>query len=84
MVVDLPGVGQRLTDHPIVDVYYKTKSDTRSTRFLRPESLKDKLKFMQAMIQYLILGTGGPMAMNVRVLFQMIILSLIDPIIFSS
>lgn len=66
VVVDLPGVGQNLTDHPVVDMYYKTKSDARSIRFLRPESLKDRFKYMLALIQYLILGTGGPMAMNVR------------------
>ena len=65
-MVDLPGVGQKLTDHPIVDIYYKTKSDARSIRFLKPESLKERFKFLQAMIQYLILGVGGPMAMNVR------------------
>jgi len=79
VVVDLPGVGQRLTDHPIVDVYYKTKSDARSTQFLRPVTLKDRFKFVRAMIQYLILGAGGPLAMNVRS-FYMIPLSLIDQI----
>ena len=79
VVVNLPGVGQNLTDHPIVDMYYKTKSDARSVRFLRPESLKERFKFLLAMIQYLILGVGGPMAMNVR-LFQIMLPSLIDQI----
>lgn len=64
VVVNLPGVGQRLTDHPIIDMYYKTKSDARSLQFLRPESLKDRFKFLLALIQYF-LGVGGPMAMNV-------------------
>jgi choline dehydrogenase len=66
VVVDLPGVGQKLTDHPIVDMYYKTKSDARSIRYLRPESLKERFKLLLAVIQYLIPGLGGPMAMNVR------------------
>ena len=66
VVVNLPGVGQKLTDHPIIDMYYKTKSDARSIQFLRPKSLKDRFKFLLAVIQYMILGVGGPMAMNVR------------------
>lgn len=79
VVVDLPGVGQKLTDHPIVDMYYKTKSDARAIRFLRPESLKDRFKFLLALVQYLILGAGGPMAMNVRSFFsKWCSLSLID------
>ena len=82
VVVNLPGVGQKLTDHPIVDMYYKTKSDARSIRFLRPESLKDKYKFFLAMIQYLVLGVGGPMAMNVRPFFQMMLLILDCSILF--
>lgn len=79
MVIDLPGVGQQLTDHPVVDVYYKTKSNARSTRFLKPETLRENFKFMRAMIQYLIIGAGGPLAMNVRS-FQMIPPSFIDQV----
>ena len=80
-MVDLPGVGQKLMDHPIVDLFYTTKSDARSIQFLRPESLKERFKFLQAMMQYFILGVGGPMAMNVCSL-QMMLQSLINQTFF--
>jgi len=66
VVLDLPGVGSHLVDHPIVDFYFKDKFDA-SSKFLKPKTISDVGKFFSAIAQYHILGTGGPLATNVSV-----------------
>lgn len=61
--MDLPGVGKRLVDHPVVDLYFKDKLNV-SAKFLKPGSLGDLGKVLKAVIQYK-MGKGGPLAMNV-------------------
>ena len=68
-VLDLPGVGQRLVDHPVIDLYFKDKLNI-SPKWLKPSSLSDFWKTLGAVFRYHVLGTGGPLAMNVRLLFK--------------
>ncbi|KAF8969203.1 hypothetical protein BDZ97DRAFT_1796561 [Flammula alnicola] len=63
-VLDLPGVGQRLVDHPVIDLYFKDRLNA-SPKFLRPQSLNEVRQALGAVIQYYVLGLGGPLAMNV-------------------
>lgn len=62
-VLDLPGVGQRLVDHPVVDLYFKNKLNN-SPKFLRPSNLREVGQLISAIAQYKS-GKGGPLAMNV-------------------
>ncbi|KJA26413.1 GMC oxidoreductase [Hypholoma sublateritium FD-334 SS-4] len=62
-ILDLPGVGQRLVDHPVVDLYFKDKNNL-SPKWLKPSSLSDVWKTLGAVFRYHVLGTGGPLAMN--------------------
>jgi choline dehydrogenase len=64
-IVNHPGVGQRLVDHPVIDLFFKDKLNT-SPKWIKPSSLNDTLKVFRAIFQYRVLGTGGPLAMNVR------------------
>uniref|UniRef100_A0A8H8CLS0 pyranose dehydrogenase (acceptor) n=1 Tax=Psilocybe cubensis TaxID=181762 RepID=A0A8H8CLS0_PSICU len=61
-ILDLPGVGKRLVDHPVVDLFFKDKHNV-SAKYLKPRSLKDFWKVLNAVVQYK-LGKGGPLAMN--------------------
>ncbi|KDR78849.1 hypothetical protein GALMADRAFT_244475 [Galerina marginata CBS 339.88] len=61
-ILDLPGVGKRLVDHPVVDLYFRDKSNS-SPKFLKPKSLGDFGKLISAVVQYR-MGKGGPLAMN--------------------
>ncbi|THH32228.1 hypothetical protein EUX98_g1965 [Antrodiella citrinella] len=60
VVADLPGVGQHLKDHPVIDLYYMDKSKT-SLMWLVPSSrtLVHTLKLHMNTVQYLMFGTGG-------------------------
>ncbi|KAF9007584.1 hypothetical protein BDQ17DRAFT_1389036 [Cyathus striatus] len=62
VVKDLP-VGQNLVDHPVVDLYFKTKLDN-SLKYLQPRSISDVYKLFSALYVYYILGKGGPLATN--------------------
>lgn len=62
-VVDLPGVGKRLVDHPVVDLYFKDKRNA-SAKWLQPRSLTDVFHALGAVAQYK-MGLAGPLAMNV-------------------
>lgn len=66
-ILDHPGVGKRLVDHPVIDVYFKNKHNS-SMKWLKPKSLSDVWKVMGAVFRYHVLKTGGPLAMNVRLL----------------
>ena len=65
VVVDHPGVGQNLVDHPVVDLYFKDKFGA-SMMWLKPRSFSDLGKVISAAVQYFVLGKGGPFATNVR------------------
>ncbi|KAF9560497.1 alcohol oxidase [Agrocybe pediades] len=65
VIHDLPGVGQNLVDHPIVDLYLLQKGYIESFRHLgNPKSVIDILKVIHALLQYHVFNTGGPLAMN--------------------
>jgi len=66
-VLDLAGVGQRLVDHPVVDLYFKNKLNN-SPKFLKPSNLSEVGQLISAIAQYKS-GKGGPLAMNVSELF---------------
>lgn len=66
IVHELPGVGANLVDHPVIDVYFKDKTES-SINFLRGQTLSERLKVMRALVQYKILRTGGPLATNVSI-----------------
>ncbi|KAF7312587.1 hypothetical protein MIND_00272800 [Mycena indigotica] len=57
LVLDVPGVGDNLVDHPVVDMYFKDKLDD-SVLTLRPKTLTAFPKLFAAIAQYQIWGTG--------------------------
>jgi len=61
-VIDLPGVGAHLMDHPTVDVILEDTSDA-SLVYLEPRNPVQLLKFAFAVAQYLTTG-GGPLSSN--------------------
>ncbi|KAJ8490039.1 hypothetical protein ONZ45_g13341 [Pleurotus djamor] len=56
-VVDLPGVGSNLVDHPIFNLAYKETTGL-SLGFLKREKLLHKYKFFKAVFEYKIYHTG--------------------------
>ena len=60
---DLPGVGAHLVDHPVVDVYFKSKAN--SPNYLKPRNPIHLIKYLGAAVQYLA-TRRGPLANNVR------------------
>jgi len=65
VVHDLAGVGQRLIDHPVVDVYFKNKFT--SHKFLNMAGPIDYLTYIGSTIRYLTTKRGA-MATNVCIL----------------
>jgi choline dehydrogenase len=63
IVHDLPGVGQNLVDHPVIDVSFKDKMNS-SPLFLKPKGIVDAFRLFKNVAQYH-LGLGGILAMNV-------------------
>ncbi|KAI0368021.1 GMC oxidoreductase [Pilatotrama ljubarskyi] len=63
VVVDLPGVGSNLTDHPVVDLHYRDKTES-SLSFVRGITLAQKLKLLSALLEYRLKGTG-PLTTNI-------------------
>ena len=66
IVFEHPRIGQNLIDHPVVDLYFKDKRNS-SVKWMRPRSFTDLVKFTSAMVQYFVLGSGGPLATNVSI-----------------
>ncbi|KAG6910844.1 hypothetical protein DXG01_007159 [Tephrocybe rancida] len=62
VVYDLPSVGSRLVDHPVVDIALKDKGST--PKHLRPRSGIEVFRFLGSGITYL-LKKRGPMSTNV-------------------
>ncbi|EAU85330.2 hypothetical protein CC1G_07600 [Coprinopsis cinerea okayama7 len=61
-VLDLPGVGDNLIDHPVVDLYFKNRYDD-SPKHVKPSSLGDVVKFVTSTLKYFITRSGS-MATN--------------------
>ncbi|CAK5268208.1 unnamed protein product [Mycena citricolor] len=57
VVLDLPGVGANLIDHPVVDLYFNDKKQS-SVKSLVPSSPGDAARLLRSFVQYSIYGTG--------------------------
>ncbi|EGN98767.1 hypothetical protein SERLA73DRAFT_54648 [Serpula lacrymans var. lacrymans S7.3] len=62
LVHDLPGVGSHLVDHPVVNIRCKERTGLTSN-FLSAVGFLNTIKFVKAMVQYQLFGTG-PIASN--------------------
>ncbi|KAF8632242.1 hypothetical protein AX15_001992 [Amanita polypyramis BW_CC] len=62
IVLDLPGVGENLVDHPRVHLAFKD-SQNASLKYLRPNNLSDVPRVILAVLRYFT-GFGGPLATN--------------------
>ncbi|KAF9048624.1 hypothetical protein BJ165DRAFT_1461196 [Panaeolus papilionaceus] len=51
IVKDLSGVGQKLHDHPVVDVYFKDATNN-SSKYMKPQSPSDVFKMLRAVWKY--------------------------------
>lgn len=67
---DLPGVGERLTDHPVVDIRFKDKVGL-STNFIKPAKISHlrPWKLITSVYEYFVKGKG-PLASNVSPPFK--------------
>ncbi|KAG7089330.1 hypothetical protein E1B28_011026 [Marasmius oreades] len=63
VVKDLPGVGANLVDHCVFDIGFKDKHNDFPL-IVKAKGPLDVLKIISSMIQYSVLGIGGPLAMN--------------------
>jgi len=66
---DLPGVGQHLIDHPVVDIHLKDKTGDGSLGFLAPRKASHLPKVAKAVTEYFLHGTG-PLCSNVSNVFN--------------
>jgi choline dehydrogenase len=57
VVLDLPGVGANLVDHPVVDLYLKDKKN-QSVRILKPRSISGALQLFREIAKYQVFGRG--------------------------
>ncbi|KAL1739831.1 GMC oxidoreductase-domain-containing protein, partial [Schizophyllum fasciatum] len=62
IVHDLPAVGDRLVDHPIVDLHFKKKLHD-SLKYLMPSGIMEAFKVLGVALRYGLYGEG-PMANN--------------------
>ncbi|TFK27798.1 alcohol oxidase [Coprinopsis marcescibilis] len=58
VALDLPGVGDNLVDHPVVDLYYKNRYKD-SPLHVKPKSIPDVFRLIASTLQYQILRTGA-------------------------
>ncbi|RXW23274.1 hypothetical protein EST38_g2576 [Candolleomyces aberdarensis] len=61
IVHDLPGVGDNLVDHPVVDVYFRNKN--RTAKFVKPQNPLDAIKLVGSLLRYYF-AQRGAMATN--------------------
>lgn len=73
VVHNLPGVGSNLTDHPVVDVYFKNKAND-SPKHVKPNGILEVFKLLGSTFQYLT-SQRGPLANNVSFIFCVILTS---------
>lgn len=62
---DLPGVGENLLDHPVVNTRFRVKTGESLNWLARPHTVADVLRTVKALLQYRMYGTG-PLTCNVR------------------
>jgi choline dehydrogenase-like flavoprotein len=67
---DLSGVGSRLVDHPVVDLYFKDKLGL-SVKYMKPKTLGDVFRYLAAIFQYMwfrrgVLATNVSLAWRVQ------------------
>ncbi|KAE9402874.1 alcohol oxidase [Gymnopus androsaceus JB14] len=62
VVHDLPGVGSQLIDHPVVDFYFKDKTDTAPAHMI-PHTLGDHVRYAATALRYF-LQRWGHLASN--------------------
>lgn len=69
VVVDLPGVGAHLMDHPVVDMNLLDKSHN-SVAFVNPslKTLINPYRFTAGLLQWMTKG-NGPFTCNVSIIF---------------
>jgi choline dehydrogenase-like flavoprotein len=58
VVVDAPGVGENLVDHPVIDLYYKNRF-ADSPRHVNPSTIPQVFQLVSSVVQYLASGTGA-------------------------
>ncbi|TFK70321.1 alcohol oxidase [Pluteus cervinus] len=58
VLCDLAGVGSNLTDHPVVDIYFKDKLNN-SIKFLNPRSVGEAIKALGSAVQYFVTKRGA-------------------------
>ncbi|KAG1727650.1 uncharacterized protein EDB91DRAFT_1253777 [Suillus paluster] len=63
VVLDAPGVGANLLDHPAVPIRFKEKTGT-AFNYLTPYNLRTTCLFMRELLRYQLWGTG-PIASNI-------------------
>ncbi|KAJ6532077.1 hypothetical protein B0H19DRAFT_466960 [Mycena capillaripes] len=56
-VLDHPGVGANLVDHPVVDLYLRDKKNN-SVRVLKPKSIPGVFRLLRELAKYQLFGTG--------------------------
>ena len=66
VVRDLPAIGDRLVDHPIVDLHFKRKKND-SLKYFLPSSVGEVFQLLPVAVRYALFG-DGPMATNVSLL----------------
>lgn len=64
VLVDLPGVGQNLIDHPVVDVNFHAKRGESINYVGKPQGVYEIVKTLGATLQYLV-TRKGPLTTNV-------------------
>ena len=63
---NLPAIGDRLVDHPIVDLHFKRKNND-SLKYFLPSSISEGVQLLPVAVRYALFG-DGPMATNVSFL----------------
>jgi choline dehydrogenase len=56
VVQDLPGVGDHLVDHPVVDAYFHNRNTT--AKYVKPQGVLDLVKLGSSAARYLATGKG--------------------------
>jgi choline dehydrogenase len=63
VVASLPGVGEHLMDHPVVDVALSETTGT-ALNFLKPTTVRHRVQRLIALLTYYLTGKG-PLSSNV-------------------
>ncbi|KAJ7578568.1 hypothetical protein C8J56DRAFT_968407 [Mycena floridula] len=63
VVKDLPGVGNHLTDHPVINTFYKDATNSTPKYLVAPQSPVDWFRFITVSLRYVLFRTG-PLTTN--------------------